>query len=43
MKDTLTDIALPVAAIAAALLLFGVFVWFAGVSPLEVWFLLFKG
>lgn len=43
MKDTLTDIALPVAAIAAALALFGVFVWFAGVSPVEVWFLLFKG
>ncbi len=43
MRDTLTDIALPVAAIAAALALFGVFVWFAGVSPLEVWVLLFKG
>lgn len=43
MRDTLTDIALPVAAIAAALGLFGVFVWFAGVSPLEVWVLLFKG
>jgi hypothetical protein len=28
--DTLTDIALPVGAIAVALLLFGVFVWFAG-------------
>ena len=34
---------LAVAAIAAALLLFGVFVWFAGVSPVEVWLLLFKG
>lgn len=43
MKNTVTDIALPVTAIAAALALFGVFVWFAGVSPLEVWFLLFKG
>lgn len=43
MRDTLTDIALPVAAIAAALALFGVFVWFAGVNPVEVWFLLFKG
>jgi simple sugar transport system permease protein len=27
----------------AALLLFGVFVWFAGVEPVEVWLLLFKG
>lgn len=43
MRDTLNDIGLPVAAIAAALLLFGVFVWFAGVNPLDVWFLLFKG
>jgi hypothetical protein len=43
MKDTLTDIALPVAAIALSLVLFGGFVWFAGVSPVEVWVLLFKG
>lgn len=43
MRDTLNDIGLPVAAIAAALLLFGAFVWFAGVNPLDVWFLLFKG
>lgn len=43
MRDTLNDIGLPVAAISAALLLFGVFVWFAGVNPLDVWFLLFKG
>lgn len=43
MKDTLTDIALPVAAIATALLLFGGFVAFAGVDPVEVWVLLFKG
>ena len=35
--------ALPVLALTGALLLFGVFVWFAGVNPLEVWFLLFKG
>ena len=27
----------------AALLLFGVFVWFGGVSPVEAWALLFKG
>ncbi len=43
MRDSLNDIALPVLAIAAALLVFGVFVWFAGVNPLEVWRLLFKG
>ncbi|MBI2769229.1 MAG: ABC transporter permease [Burkholderiales bacterium] len=43
MRETLKDILLPVAAIVAALLLFGVFVWFAGVSPAEVWLLLFKG
>ncbi len=43
MRDTLYDIALPVIAIACALALFGVFVWFAGVSPLEVWALLFQG
>ncbi len=43
MRNTLKDILLPIAAIVAALLLFGVFVWFAGVSPAEVWLLLFKG
>jgi len=43
MHGTLKDILLPTAAIAAALLLFGVFVWFAGVNPVEVWLLLFKG
>lgn len=43
MKDLLKSIALPVLAIAAALLLFGVFVWFAGVSPVDVWVTLFKG
>ncbi|MDO9089633.1 MAG: ABC transporter permease [Burkholderiaceae bacterium] len=37
------NILLPVGAIVAALLLFGVFVWFAGVDPVEVWVLLFKG
>lgn len=37
------DILLPVAAIALALLLFGLFVWFAGVNPVDVWLLLFKG
>ncbi|HEY2257246.1 MAG TPA: ABC transporter permease [Variovorax sp.] len=43
MRNILREIGLPVFAIAAALLLFGVFVWFAGVSPLEVWIILFKG
>ncbi|MDP2066068.1 MAG: ABC transporter permease [Burkholderiaceae bacterium] len=43
MRHTLNDVALPVFAIAAALLLFGLFVWFAGVNPLDVWVLLFKG
>src|ERR1700761_1643617 len=43
MRNTLREIALPVFAIAAALLLFGVFVWFAGASPVDVWVILFKG
>lgn len=43
MRSLLAAIALPVGAIAAALLLFGLLVWFAGVSPLEVWLTLFKG
>ncbi len=43
MRALLKDILLPVGAVALALLLFGLIVWFAGVSPLEVWWLLFKG
>jgi len=43
MRNMLREIGLPVFAIAAALLLFGVFVWFAGVSPVDVWVILFKG
>lgn len=43
MRDTVLDIALPVAALVAALLLFGLFVWLGGVSPVETWVLLFKG
>src|SRR3954470_22599165 len=39
----LRNLLLPVAAIGAALLLFGVFVAFAGASPVEVWTTLFKG
>lgn len=34
---------LPLMALAAALLLFGVFVWFGGHSPWEAWVLLFRG
>lgn len=37
------DVLLPVAAIAAALALFGLFVSFAGASPVEAWVILFKG
>lgn len=37
------DIGLPVAALAAALLLFGGFVWLGGASPVETWTILFKG
>ncbi len=43
MRDALKAAMLPAGAILAALLLFGVFVWFAGVNPAEVWLLLFKG
>ena len=43
MRNTLFDLGLPMLAIAVALALFGVFVSFAGVSPVEVWVLLFKG
>lgn len=37
------DVLLPVAAIAGALALFGLFVSFAGASPVEAWVILFKG
>ena len=43
MSATLKDILLPVAAIVASLLLFGVFVALAGVSPVAMWITLFKG
>src|SRR3954462_13425191 len=43
MRHALKEFALPVFAIAAALLLFGVLVAFAGVSPVDVWVTLFKG
>jgi ABC-type uncharacterized transport system permease subunit len=41
--DTLEAIALPVLAMLGALLLFGVFIWAGGKSPIEAWGLLFKG
>jgi ABC-type uncharacterized transport system permease subunit len=43
MRDTLREIAMPVLAIAAALLLFGLLVALAGVDPVAVWVTLFKG
>jgi len=43
MRDSIKESLLPIAAIAAALLLFGIVVWFAGVNPAQVWLLLFKG
>ena len=43
MRNLISQAALPVGAIFVSLLLFGIFVWFAGVSPVEVWVLLFKG
>lgn len=43
MHVPLKEFALPSAAIVAALLLFGLFVSFAGASPVEVWVILFKG
>jgi simple sugar transport system permease protein len=43
MPNWLKEVALPVIAISAALLVFGVLVWFAGVSPLDVWSTLFQG
>lgn len=43
MRHTLANILLPAAAIVAALLVFGVFVWIGGANPLDVWLILFKG
>ncbi|VWX61929.1 ABC transporter permease [Burkholderiales bacterium 8X] len=43
MRQALKEVALPAFAIAAALLLFGILVWFAGVDPVDVWLTLFKG
>lgn len=43
MRQTLDNLLLPVAALVGALLLFGLFVWLGGVSPVATWTLLFKG
>lgn len=42
-RATAEALLLPVLALAAALLAFGVFVWFGGHDPLEAWALLFRG
>jgi simple sugar transport system permease protein len=43
MRKNLADGLLPIAALIGALLLFGLFVWLGGTSPLDTWVLLFKG
>ena len=43
MHKNVVDALLPIGALIGALLLFGVFVWLGGVSPVETWVLLFKG
>lgn len=43
MHSAAKDVLLPIAAIGLALLLFGGFVAFAGVNPLDMWLTLFKG
>ncbi len=43
MQKNLVDALLPIGALIGALLLFGLFVWLGGASPVETWLLLFKG
>ncbi|MES3012763.1 MAG: ABC transporter permease [Pseudomonadota bacterium] len=43
MQKNVVDALLPIGALIGALLLFGLFVWLGGVSPVETWTLLFKG
>ena len=43
MRESVASALLPVVALALSLVLFGGFVAFSGVSPLELWKLLFKG
>ena len=42
-RNAVVDAMLPIGALIAALLVFGLFVWLGGVSPVEMWVLLFKG
>ncbi|HZE92442.1 MAG TPA: ABC transporter permease [Rhizobacter sp.] len=41
--ESLESVLLPIGAMAGALLLFGLFIWVGGKSPVEAWGLLFKG
>jgi simple sugar transport system permease protein len=43
VRESIKDVLLPILAIAAALLVFGVFVSLSGVNPVDVWVALFKG
>ena len=43
MRQQRAEGLLPLAALAAALLLFGLFVWLGGASPIETWTILFQG
>jgi len=43
MRQAIAEAMLPIGALIASLLLFGVFVWLGGVSPVETWTILFKG
>ena len=42
-RDALESVALPVLAMAGALLLFGAFIWAGGKRPVDAWVLLFQG
>jgi ABC-type uncharacterized transport system permease subunit len=41
--SAIESVAMPILALAAALLLFGGFVWLGGTSPVDTWVLLFQG
>jgi ABC-type uncharacterized transport system permease subunit len=43
MRQTVVEAGLPIGALIAALLVFGLFVWLGGVSPGQTWVLLFEG
>src|SRR5690349_2884444 len=42
-REAIESVALPLLAMAGALLVFGAFVWAGGKSPVDAWVLLFKG